>query len=282
LLVELSIPPYTLRGVSVGGVYTSILVPELDAIFDVGLAPRSFVGASRLFLSHSHADHAGALPALLGQRGLSHAPPPTIFLPREMEEDTRIGVAAFNRGQRHPLEITYVPVDPGDEIQLERELWVRVFRTRHTIPSVGYFLFRRVNKLKDEFLGLPSEELSSLRKSGAHLFRVEERGELAYATDTLIDVLDEHPELYTAKVLILECTFVDEKKSTEATRQKYHIHLDEIVERASRFECEHLVLMHFSQSYSPKMLRGVLKERLPPELFARVQALAPRGGPWPG
>ena len=36
---------YTVRGVSVGGIYTSLSVRELDVVLDVGLAPRSFAGA---------------------------------------------------------------------------------------------------------------------------------------------------------------------------------------------------------------------------------------------
>lgn len=282
MLTEVAIPPYTLRGVSVGGVYTSLFVPELDAIFDVGVAPRSFVGARRLFLSHSHADHVGALPSLLGQRGLSHAPAPIVYLPVEMEEDIKIGVEAFNRGQKRSLEIQYVPVSPGDEIQLDRDLWVRVFRTLHTVPSVGYLLFRRVRKLKDDFKLLPPHELSKLREIRSDLFRTEDRGEFAYATDTLVDVLDENPELYDVRCLTLECTFVDQGKTRERAREKFHIHLDEIVERAAKFKNEHLILMHFSQAIHPGSLRGVLASRLPADLMMRTRVFAPTRGPWPG
>ena len=66
----------TVSGVSVGGVYTSLHVPEFDVIFDIGIAPRSFVGASKLLISHGHADHVGSLGSLIGLRGLARLPAP--------------------------------------------------------------------------------------------------------------------------------------------------------------------------------------------------------------
>lgn len=282
MLTKLSIPPHTLSGVSVGGVYTALHVPELNVLLDAGISPRSFVGAENLLLSHAHADHVGALPALIGVRGLSHAPAPRTFLPAEIEADIREGVEAFSRGQHRRLELPLVPVKPGDEHQLGGDLHLRVFRTRHSVPSVGYLLFRKIKKLRSEFLDLPPQELATRRRQGDDLFVLEERYELAYATDTLIDVLDENPTLYEARTLILECTFLDDRKGREETRKKFHIHLDDILERAELFQNEHLVLMHFSQGYRPRDVHEILKRRLPPSLAQRVKVFAPQNGPWPG
>lgn len=265
-----------------GGVYTALHVPELNVLLDAGISPRSFVGADNLLISHAHADHVGALPALIGVRGLSHAPAPRTFLPAEIETDIREGVEAFSRGQHRRLELPLVPVKPGDEHQLAGDLHLRVFRTRHSVPSVGYLLFRKVQKLRPEFLDLAPQELATRRKHGDDLFLLEERYELAYATDTLIDALDENPTLYEARTLILECTFLDDRKEREETRKKYHVHLDEILERAELFQNEHLVLMHFSQGYRPRDVHEIMKRRLPPSLAQRVKVFAPQNGPWPG
>jgi ribonuclease Z len=282
MLTQVAIPPYTLLGLSVGGVYTALHVPELDALFDAGQSPRSFVGAGHLFLSHGHADHIGALPALLGVRGLAHLPAPRTFLPAEIADDIVQGVAHFNRGQRRQMELPCVPVKPGDDFLLQGDLRVRVFRTLHSVPSVGYLLYRKVEKLLPEFRALSGREIQQKKADGDKLFYDVERLELAYATDTLIDVLDENPDLYRAQTLILECTFLDDRKSTDDTRMKYHIHLDEILARAEHFQNEHIVLMHFSQSYQPRQVHQILKERLPADLCQRVKVFAPRNGPWPG
>lgn len=282
MLTEVVAGSLTLSGVSVGGVYTSIYAPELDVIFDIGIAPRSFVGARHLLISHGHADHIGALASLIGIRGLSRLPPPKVFLPREIHADVEEAMNALGRTQRRPLEVPYEPLDPGDERLVHGDLLLRAFRTRHSVPSLGYFLFRRVKKLKEEYRDRSSSEIRDRRAAGEDLFRVEERGEIAYATDTLIDVVDEHPELRSSRVLVLECTFLDERKSREDARARYHVHLDEILERADSLLNETIVLMHFSQLYKPREVRKILSERCPASLRDRLVVFAPERGPWAG
>ena len=282
MLTKISLGKHSLTGVSLGGVYTSLCVPELSSIFDIGIAPRSFVGPEHLFLSHAHADHIGALPALIGVRGLAKQPAPKIYAPIEIVEDIREGLAAFSRGQRTKLPIEIFPCEPGSEYALHGDLFARSFRTLHSVPSLGYQLFRRVNKLRPEFHSLSGEEIGARRREGADMFDQVERLEFAYATDTLIDVLDQEPSLYSSKILVIECTFLDERKSIDGARQKSHVHLDEIIERASLFENEHLVLMHFSQLYQPREVHQILKSRLPTRLESMVRVFAPKNGPWPG
>ena len=115
-----------------------------------------------------------------------------------------------------------------------------------------------------------------------NIFDVKKNIELTYATDTLAKVLDNEPSLYQAKVLILECTFLNEKKSLEDSRAGCHIHLDEIIERADLFKNDHIVLMHFSQIYKPAEVHQILKERLPKSLQEKVIAFAPPNGTWVG
>lgn len=282
MLTRLELGNSRLSGISLGGVYTTLHVPEFSCIFDAGIAPRSFVGAEHLFLSHNHADHVGALPALIGVRGLARQPAPVIYAPEESIQALSDGLAAFNRGQHRQMHLHFVPCAPGSEGLLYGDLHYRAFRTLHSVPSLGYQLFRRVKKLKEEFHELPPIEIATRRKRGDDMFEEVERLEFAYATDTLIDVLDREPTLYRSKTLVLECTFLDDKKSMDGARAKSHVHLDEIIARAERFENEHLVLMHFSQLYQPRQVHDILKSRLPPELASRVRVLAPKNGTWPG
>ncbi|NLE87615.1 MAG: MBL fold metallo-hydrolase [Myxococcales bacterium] len=282
MLTQVEAGPYTIKGVSVGGVYTSLCVPELDALFDVGIAPRSFVGLDHLFISHGHADHIGALPALMGVRGLSRKGSPKTFLPAPIVDDVREALAALSRIQRYELQPELIGVRPGELHEVHGDLHARVFKTYHPVPSVGYQLLRRVRKLRSAFRGLPGPEIARLRAAGDDIFEWHERLELAYATDTLIDVVDHVPSLLTSRVLVLECTFLDERKERAEARSRCHIHLDEILERADAFQNEQLVLMHFSQIYSPGEVRAILQRRCPPHLLERIVAFAPARGPWPG
>jgi ribonuclease Z len=282
MLTTVSAGPYTITGLSVGGVYTSLLVKELDVILDAGAAPRSFVGGRHLLISHAHADHVGALPSLIGMRGLSRTPAPEVLLPRESHEDLALAMDALIRAQHRPVQVPWVPMGAGEEHPLSGDLLARAFRTRHTVPSLGYVLFRRVRKLRPEHLALDAESIRQRRLAGEDLFFTEQRLELAYATDTLIDALDEHPELFQSRVLVLECTFLDERKTRHEARARGHVHFDEILERASLFRNEAVVLMHFSQTYAPGEVHRTVMDRCPRELADRLVIFAPKDGQWPG
>jgi ribonuclease Z len=275
--------PYTLRGVSVGGVYTSLHVPELDVLLDVGIPLRSASGVGTLLLSHAHADHAGALGSLLGIRALHGIKTPLrVVMPAEIVDLVIETLRALSALQRWPLDIEAIGVEAGQIVPLRKDLEVRAFRTFHPVPSLGYQLQRRVQKLKAEFAGLSGAEIAARRAAGEPMTEESVRLELAYATDTLVQVLEHEPSIADSRVLALECTFLDGRKSPEQARAGCHIHLDELLERADRLASPHLVLMHFSQLYRPDEIRPILDRRLPPELRSRVLPFAPESGDWPG
>jgi ribonuclease Z len=283
MLSKVSAGPYTVRGLSVGGIYTCLHVPELRLLLDAGLPPRSFAGPDTLLLSHGHVDHVGALASLLGLRCLSgKSAPLRVIMPAEIEAPLARALAAMTEMQRYELSIEAVPVMPGDVVPLHTDYHVRAFRTKHLVPSLGYQVFRRVKKLRAEFHELPGEEIGRRRLAGDDIFDEIESLELAYVTDTLIDAIDDEPSLYDSRVLILECTFLDDKKSRADSRAGCHVHLDEIVARADRFNNQHIVLMHFSQLYRPDEVVELLAARCPPSLHERILPLVPRRGAWPG
>ena len=266
-----------------GGIYTSLQVPELGLVFDCGIAPRTFAGVDDIFLSHGHVDHSGALSTLLGTRALmSKTKPPRVYLPAEIEAPLTSALEAMSALQRYDLLIDAKPMLPGDVLDVRRDLKVRAFRTYHPVPSLGYQFFRIIKKLKPEFLGLPGPEIAERKHAGEDLFDITERLELAYATDTLVKVLDKEPSLYDSRVLIIECTFLDERKSLEAARAGCHIHLDELIERADRFNNEAIVLMHFSQIYKPSEIGEILARRCPPSLLSRLVPFVTSRNDWPG
>ncbi len=274
---------YTVRGISLGGVYTSLHVPELDALFDCGMPLRSAASVTNLFLSHGHVDHAGALPALLGIRGLHGVRKNLrVFLPAPLAPVIAEALAVISRLHRWPLTVDLVPMEPGDEVPLRNDLVVRAFRTYHPVPSLGFLFVNRVKKLRPEFAALPGPEIGRLRRAGADIFYEAPRFEFAYATDTLPLVLEREPSLFDTRVLVLECTFLDGKKSVADARAGCHIHLDELLPFAHRFNNEALVLMHFSQLYNPSDVRRLLAERCPPDLRRILRPHVPESELWPG
>ncbi len=283
MLTEVKAGNYTVRGVSLGGIYTSLMVPEIGTMFDVGIAPRSFAGAKRLFLSHGHVDHIGALASFLGIRALTGKRSPLrVYLPAEIVDDLTAALAVLGGIQRYSLEIEAIGMKPGDEISLGDNLKVRAFRTFHPVPSLGYMFIRRVDKLRPQYRKLAGPEIAKRRLAGDDLFDVSDRLELAYATDTLAKVLDAEPALMDVRTLILECTFLNERKTLKDVHAGCHIHLDELIDRSAQFNNEQLVLMHFSQLYKPAEVHQILAERCPEELRKRLVAFAPESGNWPG
>lgn len=283
MLTTVTAGPYTIRGISVGGVYTSIAVPELGLLFDAGASPRSNSAIDTILLSHGHVDHIGALPALLGIRALhGKTRPPRVVMPAEIVDDLTAALAALSRLQRWPLAIEAIGMSPGDQLELRGDLRIRAVRTFHPVPSLAYVIVRRVSKLLPELVGLPGAEIAARRRAGEDVTAYEDRLELAYATDTLVQVLDHAPELLQSRVLIVECTFLDERKSLADARAGCHIHLDELVERADRFANEHIVLMHVSQLYRPGEVAALLDARVPPELRRRIVPFVPSTPGWPG
>ncbi|MBC7172723.1 MAG: MBL fold metallo-hydrolase, partial [Polyangiaceae bacterium] len=128
MLVSVKAGPYSIRGVSLGGVYTSLQVQELGVVFDAGIPHRAFAATDHLFLSHAHADHAGALYALLGIRGLMGKPPPHLYFPKSIEEPLLETLRLQSRLQRYELEVVPHPMTPGDTVALRNDLHARAFR----------------------------------------------------------------------------------------------------------------------------------------------------------
>ncbi|MGK0357880.1 MAG: ribonuclease Z [Bradymonadia bacterium] len=281
MLTEVKAGGYTIRGASLGGMYTALHVPELDALFDVGIPVRSACGVRNLFLSHPHVDHLGALVTFLGMRGLTGVKTPLrVFLPAGVEGGITDSLQAISRLHRWPLTIETVPMSPGDTFELRRDLSVRAIRTYHPVPCLGFSFFEPVSKLKAEFADLPGREIGRLRKLGAPIFDHHERNLFAYATDTLPKVLDTSPEIFEAKTLVLECTFLDERKTVAKARAGCHIHLDELLPRLEHCQNEALVLMHFSQLYKPREVEEILDARCPPDIRERIIPFVPTGPRW--
>lgn len=271
----------TVEGYSLGGVYTTIGIPELSVLFDCGLPLRRFVGIDHLFLSHAHADHVGGLITWLGMRGLHGRPRAKIYCHPEIVPSIHAMLEAATLLQRYDLGVDFVPMEDGQVEHVRADLQVRAFRTYHGVPSLGFELFRTVDKLKPEFLGLPGAEIAARKRAGEPMFERLERSEVCYATDTLSKVLRDSPRLLESRVLILECTFLDDRKARADSRAGCHIHLDDLVEEAYEFRNEHLVLMHASQLYSPEDYRTILARRFPEAYRGLVRPFVPTGRHWP-
>jgi ribonuclease Z len=86
-------------------------------------------------------------------------------------------------------------------------------------------------------------------------------------------VVESEPTVTTARLLLLECTFIGHDVRPEVARSGGHIHLDDLAERASLFQNEAILLTHFSRRHRPEDIRDAVKQRLPRTLAERVHLL---------
>jgi ribonuclease Z len=261
----------TVEGYSRAAVQTYWRVPELKIGFDLGAQPWDFMGTPTWLVTHTHLDHVAALPVYVARRRMMRMGPPTIYLPAEAVEDVRRFLLVMQRLDRGRMICQLNGVKAGDEIELARDHVVTAFPTTHTIPSLGYVVWERRFKLKEEYHGLPGDQIRDLRLSGVQVTREVRTPLLAYTGDTSPRGMDDYPPVFEAKILITELSFIRPNHRREKIHKFGHMHLDDFVERADRFRNELIVCAHFSTRYRPQEVQRLVEAKLPPRLRERIK-----------
>lgn len=260
----------TIEGYSRAAVQTYWRIPELKLGFDLGAQPWSFMGTPTWFVSHAHMDHLVALPVYVGRRRMMRMEPPTIYLPETAVEPTRRILRLFSRLDRGRLPCELVPTAPGDEIELSREHVVTVSATTHSVPSLGFVVWQRRRKLKQEFQGLPGEKIRDLRLSGVEVTDEIRMPRMAYLGDSSPPGLDACEAMFDAEVLIMELTFVAPGHRKDKIHKFGHMHLDDLLERRERFRNELIIAAHLSTRYHPRQVRHHVEKAIPDMLAGRL------------
>ncbi len=261
----------TVEGYSRAAVQTYWRIPELKLGFDLGAHPWDFMGTPNWLLSHCHLDHVAALPLYVARRRLMKMKPPTVYLPAYAVDPVRQMLNSFEKLDRGRLNCELIGVESGEEFELSRELVVKVLKTKHTLPSVGFVIFERRKKLKQEYIGLTGEEIRDLRQSGVEI-SVERRVPLiGYTGDTSPPGLDDNPLFYECKILITEMTFVAADHRKQLIHKNGHMHLDDFVRRKDKFRNEVIVAGHLSTRYNKKQVESIVKKVLPDLLGGRLK-----------
>jgi len=260
----------TIEGYSRAAVQTYWRVPEWKLGFDLGGQPWSFMGTPTWFVSHPHMDHIVALPVYVARRRMMKMDPPVIYLPETAIEPVQRILRSFSRLDRGRLPCELLPIAPGDEVPLSRELVVTAHPTTHTVPSMGFIVWDRRQKLKPEYHGLPGEKIRDLKFSGVEITAEHRTPKLAYLGDSAPEGLDDNPAMYEAEVLITEVTFVAPRHRKEKIHKHGHLHLDDVIERRDRFRNELIIATHFSTRYHDGQIRRHIQKRLPDLLDGRM------------
>jgi ribonuclease Z len=223
------------------------------------------------FVSHVHLDHVAALPVLVARRRMMKMEPPTIYLPAEAIEGVEMLLRAIQRLDRGRMPATLIGLKPGDEVELSRELVVKAFATKHTIPSLGFLVWERRKKLKPEYQALAGDQIRDLRLSGVEVSAEVRLPKVAYMGDTAPAGLDANEAIYKVQILILEMTFVAPNERPSLIHKFGHTHLDDLIARADRFENEVIIASHFSTRLHPDQIQRIVDKNLPDSLRGRLK-----------
>lgn len=265
-----------IEGVSIAGHESFYKVPAFRCLLEFGRAPDDVLGYATVCLTHGHLDHAAGLAHHASRRRLTGLPPARVFAPEEAAPDLEAWLAISERLENVDYGVHVTPAVPGESVDLRNDLAVTFLPGRHRVPTVGYLFSEVRKKLIDELVGHSEEEIVAFRAGGAEVSRREEIPLLAYPGDCAPAIFEAAPELFRARVLLIECSFLGEDDRERA--KKYdHIHLDDIAERAALFENEAIVLTHFSMRYRPEEIFEAL-ETLPAGIADRVIPFLPGRG----
>lgn len=258
-----------------GGIETCYILPQYQIAFDTGRCPDALVDIPRVFLTHGHLDHAAGLPYYISQRSLRHLPLPEIFCPTEIVQPLSEILHLWQKIEGFQYEIAIRGVDPGDEIPVRKDLYVRGLVSHHRVPCRGYAVMRKTRKLKEEYLNTPGREIKRMKDRGEQIFEDKDLPVFVFSGDTTIEFLQDNIAAQESTVLFVECTYIDDKRPVARAREWGHIHLDEIIENRKLFRNEKIVLTHFSKRYNKRYIMQVLNKKIQdPEFLSRIFVLA--------
>lgn len=265
------------RGQSVGGETTCHQFSGVGNIcFDIGYSPMSATSIGNVFISHGHADHVGGLARHAVRRHGRKLEEANYYVPHFLAAGTRALFNAMQMLEGSPRSGKIIPIGLDDRIPITKDRYIEPFEAHHRIPCFGYIVWERRKKLRVDLRGKDPKELQALARAGENINEIIEIADIAYCGDTKIDVLKVQPNVRKARLLLLECTMLDDSVTVEDTRRAGHIHLDEIISEPELFaETECLMLTHFSVRYSSDEIREILDRRLPESLRHKVIPLLP-------
>jgi ribonuclease Z len=265
----LYLPPYRVQGVSIAGEITSIQIPELDVVFDVGQCTRASLAARYAVISHGHMDHIGGLAYWCSQRRFQGMGIGKIVCDSRIAPAIHKMMAGFVDLERQKTEYEVVPLDPEQPLEIKNNIFLRGFYTEHTAPSMGYAIYEKRSKLKAEYTDLPQEKLRELKDRGIEITRTMEIPLVAYLGDTQPGPHLIREDVRKAQIVISECTFFEPDHKDRA-KVGMHLHVDDVGEWLRVLECQHVVLIHVSRRTDLQFARKRLVQIAGEERAQRV------------
>jgi ribonuclease Z len=269
-----------LVGSSIAGSETFVAAPELNLAFDVGRVTADVLQVEHIFLSHGHIDHSAGTAYYFAQRMFLDNCPGTMYLPAPLLPLFRELLRLWSEIDGGNIKANLVAAHPGHDIALRRDLLARPFEVNHpvrrrdrtVVPALGYSIIEVRKKLRDEFVGLEGPQLVELKKKGVEIEQRIEVPLIAYCGDTAPGPFLDLPHVRNAKILLLECTFVDPDHRNRAQAGN-HMHISYLRDVVPRLNNEKILLIHLTRRTHMPEARERLRHEIGDAEMRRVSFL---------
>ncbi len=275
-LAKLDINGLEIRGYSVAGEETVIMAPYFNVCFDIGRCPEHALNMDHVLLSHGHMDHAAGIAYYFSQRDFREMQPGSALMPEKLVGPINELLDCWGRidGNRPPANI--IPMKPGQEYELRRNLFAFAFATNHAGGALGYTIIERRQKLKSEYFGLAGQEIAKLRQNGEEVTYTLNLPMITFLGDTMGGEFENLACVKHSQIILVECTFFDPDHHDRADAGR-HYHIDRLAQVLPTWENETIVLTHLSRRTDLREAKKILKQKLPPEVLDKIVFLMDRG-----
>ena len=158
-----------------------------------------------------------------------------------------------------------ITVEPGDNIPIlikKVNYGLEIFKCYHQVPCVGYGVYNKRKKLKEEYSKLSGKEIAELRKQGVDINYDLINKLFVYLGDTGKEIFEnkEWEKIVEYPTIIIECTFILDEEIEQA-RKTNHIHWKDLEQIVDKYKDNSFILIHFSQRYDNSEIRKFFEEK---------------------